>query len=158
MSPAAHPADLARDNAELRAQLDEAQELIEAIRTGSVDALAVQSAEGPRIFTLQSADQGYRTLIEQMNEGALLLSDDATVLYSNASLATLLGCPLEEVIGRRSRVCAAGFRAYWAGLWRRAGRAAGKGELPLHTAKRRAAALFAVHERAGLHDDRPRWP
>ena len=39
-----------------------------------MDALAVQSTEGPRIFTLQGADQGYRTLIEEMNEGALLLS------------------------------------------------------------------------------------
>ena len=56
-------AELARANEELREQLEEAQDLIHAIRTGAVDALAVQGAEGPRIFTLQGADQSYRTLI-----------------------------------------------------------------------------------------------
>ena len=55
--------ELAQANEELRYQLEEAQDLIHAIRTGAVDALAVQGPEGPRIFTLQGADQGYRTLI-----------------------------------------------------------------------------------------------
>jgi hypothetical protein len=72
-----NPAALARENEELRHQLLEAEELIHAIRTGAVDALAVQGPEGPRIFTLQGADQGYRTLIEQMNEGAVLLARTA---------------------------------------------------------------------------------
>ncbi|MDB5235384.1 MAG: hypothetical protein JWR44_2377, partial [Hymenobacter sp.] len=91
--------ELARTNEELRYRLEEALELIEAIRTGAVDALAVQGAEGPRVFTLQGADEGYRTLIEQMSEGALLLSEEGTVLYSNASLADLLGCALSELMG-----------------------------------------------------------
>ena len=68
MSEPLPAAELARANQELREQLEEAQGLIHAIRTGAVDALAVQGLEGPRIFTLQGADQGYRTLIEQMNQ------------------------------------------------------------------------------------------
>ena len=128
------PSDLARANEELRAQLDEAQELIEAIRTGAVDALAVQSAEGPRIFTLQGADQGYRILIEQMNEGALLLGDDATVLYCNACLAELLGRGLGEVIGRTFDDFVPGeFRDHWAELQRQGWAGKAKGELPLQT-------------------------
>jgi PAS domain S-box-containing protein len=83
----------------LRIQLEEAQELIKAIRTGEVDALAVQTPGGPRIFTLQGADHIYRTLIEEMNEGAVTLDNDATILYSNASFARLLSIPLQEVIG-----------------------------------------------------------
>ncbi|RZK92668.1 MAG: hypothetical protein EOO62_32820, partial [Hymenobacter sp.] len=65
---------LARENEELRQQLREAEELIVAVRTGAIDALAIQGADGPRIFTLEGADQSYRMLVEQMNEGALLLS------------------------------------------------------------------------------------
>ncbi|WP_051718900.1 ATP-binding protein [Hymenobacter sp. IS2118] len=126
--------DLARDNEELRYQLEEAQELIDAIRTGAVDALAVQGAEGPRIYTLLVPDQGYRTLIEQMSEGALLLAEDATVMYCNAGLAELLGRPLAEVMG-------SGFddfvptpsKEYWAGLVRQGWEGKSKGELPLQT-------------------------
>ena len=132
--PLPTPAELARANEELRYQLEEAQDLIHAIRTGAVDALAVQGPEGPRIFTLQGADQGYRTLIEQMNEGALLLSEDATVLYCNACLAGLLGRPLGEVIGSDfAAFVPLAFKDYWAGLVLKGWLGRSKGELPLQT-------------------------
>jgi PAS domain S-box-containing protein len=134
-TPPPTAAELARANEELRQQLEEAHDLIQAIRTGAVDALAVQGTEGPRIFTLQGSDQGYRTLIEQMNEGALLLSDDATVLYCNASLAALLECDLSEVMGSAFETFVPlAFQDYWAGLllkgWQEG---KSKGELPLQT-------------------------
>ena len=126
--------ELAQANEELRYQLEEAQDLIHAIRTGAVDALAVQGPEGPRIFTLQGADQGYRTLIEQMNEGALLLGEDATVLYCNACLAGQLGRTLEAVIGSNfNDFVPAAFKEYWAGLVLKAWQGRSKGELPLQT-------------------------
>jgi len=127
-------AELARDNEELRHQLEEAQELIHAIRTGAIDALAVQGAGGPRIFTLQGADHSYRTLIEQMNEGALLLSEGGTVLYCNACLADLLGRSLGEVMGRAfDDFVPPAFRDYWAGQMRKGWAGKSKGELPLQT-------------------------
>ncbi|MDB5267435.1 MAG: hypothetical protein JWP58_475 [Hymenobacter sp.] len=133
-TPAPSAAELARVNEELRQQLEEAQDLIHAIRTGAVDALAVQGAEGPRIFTLQGADQSYRTLIEQMNEGALLLATDATVLYCNASLAELLHCPLAEVMGRSfDEFVPPGFQETWAALMERGWTGKSRGELPLQT-------------------------
>jgi|SRR6476661_221082 len=125
---------LARENAELRYQLEEAQDLIQAIRTGAVDALAVQTTEGPRIFTLQGADQEYRTLIEEMNEGALMLSSDAIILYCNASLARLLNHPLEEIIGRSFQdFVPPDFTIQWAQLWEKGWAGSDKGELPLRT-------------------------
>ncbi|MET4074816.1 PAS domain S-box-containing protein [Hymenobacter sp. UYCo722] len=128
-------AELARTNEELRAQLEEAQDLIHAIRTGAVDALAVQSPEGPRIFTLQGADQSYRALIEQMNEGALLLSETGLVLYCNACLAGLLGRPLAEVMGSAFEdFVPPTYRTYWAGLLHQSWLARSRGELPLQTA------------------------
>lgn len=129
-------AELARENEELRNQLREAEELIVAVRTGAVDALAIQGADGPRIFTLEGADQGYRTLIEQMNEGALLLSPEGTVLYCNEALASLLRCPLEEVLGSSfASFVPAAFQAYWAGLIAQSWVERVRGELPLQTRK-----------------------
>jgi PAS domain S-box-containing protein len=126
--------DLTRENEELRYQLQEAEELISAIRSGSVDALAVQGTDGPRIFTLQGADQVYRTLIEQMSEGALLLSQDAIILYCNASLANLLDRALEELMGNSfADFVPPGFREYWETLLVTGWTGKSKGELPLQT-------------------------
>ncbi|WP_324671161.1 ATP-binding protein [Hymenobacter sp. GOD-10R] len=127
--------ELAQENELLRQQLQEAEDLITAIRTGTIDALAVQAAEGPRIFTLEGADQSYRTLIEQMNEGALLLSQDATVLYCNACLAGLLGRRMEAIMGTSFRsFVPAEQHTYWELLLAAGWAGRSKGEMPLETA------------------------
>ncbi|UOQ70848.1 PAS domain S-box protein [Hymenobacter cellulosilyticus] len=133
--PGKSAAELARENEELRYRLEEAEELIEAVRTGAVDALAIQGAEGPRIFTLEGADHGYRTLIEQMNEGAMLLSEDGTILYGNACLAGWLGRALEEVIGGEfNTFIPLDFQGYWQALLQKSwAEGKGKGELPLRS-------------------------
>ena len=126
--------DLARENEDLRHRLQEAEDLIYAVRTGAVDALAIQSPDGPRIFTLQGADEGYRTLIEQMNEGAMLLNHDGTILYCNACLASWLLRGLEEVMGASfASFVPASFQAYWSALLTQSWTGFGKGELPLQT-------------------------
>lgn len=126
--------DLARENEDLRHRLQEAEDLIYAVRTGAVDALAIQSPDGPRIFTLQGADEGYRTLIEQMNEGAMLLNHDGTILYCNACLAGWLQRGLEEVMGASfANFVPASFQAYWSALLAQSWTGHGKGELPLQT-------------------------
>lgn len=125
---------LARENEELRQQLREAEELIVAVRTGAIDALAIQGADGPRIFTLEGADQSYRMLVEQMNEGALLLSPDGMVLYCNTALAELLRYPLEEVLGSTATsFVPAAFQHYWAGVVAQGWAGRVRGELPLQT-------------------------
>ena len=130
MSPTA--ADLARENEELRQQLREAEELIAAVRTGAVDALAIQGPEGPRIFTLESADYGYRTLVEQMSEGAVLLGADGSILYGNAALAKALGCTLSDLLGHPFiEFIPARYLAYWAELWQQGWLTQARGELPL---------------------------
>ncbi|UOQ66052.1 PAS domain-containing sensor histidine kinase [Hymenobacter volaticus] len=126
--------DLARENEDLRHRLQEAEDLIYAVRTGAVDALAIQSPDGPRIFTLQGADEGYRTLIEQMNEGAMLLNHDGTILYCNACLASWLQRGLEEVMGASfASFVPASFQAYWSALLAQSWTGHGKGELPVQT-------------------------
>ena len=91
--------DLLQENEELRRQLQEAQETIEAIRTGQIDALVVESEEGHQLYTLKSADQAYRVFIEKMTEGAVTLNEQGIILYCNSSFATLVHQPLSQVIG-----------------------------------------------------------
>jgi PAS domain S-box-containing protein len=85
--------------AELLARLREAEETLEAIRTGQVDAVIVSGAAGAQIYTLESADRPYRLLVEQMQEGALTLSVDGRILYCNRRFADLIGRPPEALFG-----------------------------------------------------------
>jgi two-component system phosphate regulon sensor histidine kinase PhoR len=93
--------ELLSQNEELRLQLEEANDTIEAIRTGQIDALIVKAGDGQthELYTLRSADQTYRIFIEKMAEGAVTLDSNGTVLYSNSRFAQMLGLPLEKVIG-----------------------------------------------------------
>jgi PAS domain S-box-containing protein len=86
---------------ELEARLEESEETVEAIRRGDVDAVVVgEREEQRRVYTLQSADRPYRVLIEQIQEGALTLGGDGTVLYCNRRLAEMLGTPQERIVGQ----------------------------------------------------------
>ncbi|MBK8594545.1 MAG: PAS domain-containing protein [Holophagales bacterium] len=113
------PKTLEEENAELRRRLQEAEQTLEAIRTGKVESLVLEGPNGPRIFLFDGAAQSYRLLIEAINEGAATLSDDGTILYCNAAFARLLGEPLERVMGARleDRV-AERFRSSFDGLRR----------------------------------------
>jgi cell division septum initiation protein DivIVA len=58
---------------ELRARLAEGEETLEAIRSGTVDAVAMEGPEGMQVYTLKGAEQSYRVFLETMNEGAITL-------------------------------------------------------------------------------------
>jgi PAS domain S-box-containing protein len=85
---------------ELRQQLYEATETIEAIRTGQVDALVVNDGSGHQLYTLKTADQAYRVFIENMAEGAVTLNKDGIIMYCNSNFARIVSCPLSLVIGQ----------------------------------------------------------
>ncbi|QEM10289.1 ATP-binding protein [Mucilaginibacter rubeus] len=90
---------LQTENDELRFLLEEANDTIEAIRSGQVDALVVKGDEGHQLYTLKTADQTYRVFIEKMNEGAVTLNREGIILYSNSRFASMVNEPLEKVIG-----------------------------------------------------------
>ena len=90
---------LVEENQALHDQLEEAAETINAIRTGQVDALVVNGADGHQLYTLKTADQTYRVFIEKMNEGAVTLNRDGIILYCNTQFASIVGLPLYKVIG-----------------------------------------------------------
>jgi PAS domain S-box-containing protein len=85
----------------LVARLAEAEETLRALREGEVDALVVQGPGGDQVYTLHGAEEPYRNLVEQMREGAVVLTKSGDILYSNARFAALVGQPLELVVGGR---------------------------------------------------------
>ena len=82
-------------------RLAEAEEMLRAIRYGDVDALVVEGVGGSQVYTLHSAEEPYRNLVEQMQEGAVVVTGDGDILYSNARFAALVGEPAESVVGSR---------------------------------------------------------
>lgn len=84
---------------ELRQRLEEAEETLRAIRSGEVDALVVDSPQGEVIYTLSTADYPYRLMIDEMNQGAVSVSPDSIILYSNRNFAGMLGLNGTNVSG-----------------------------------------------------------
>jgi PAS domain S-box-containing protein len=72
--------------------------VVNAIRSGEVDAFVVGSPEGDRVYVLGSGDPPYQKMIEEMNDGAALLTPGGAILYCNAHLAKLLGRSAEELM------------------------------------------------------------
>jgi PAS domain S-box-containing protein len=94
--------ELLEENIELKARLDEAEETLNAIQNGEVDAIVTpQGSDGPRVYTLESADSLYRHLVQEMGEGVATLTTDGTIFYSNAQLASFIKVPLDKIIGQK---------------------------------------------------------
>jgi PAS domain S-box-containing protein len=86
----------------LRDQLTEAQETLDAIRSGEVDAVVVSGPNGSQIYSLSSVEQPYRVYVERMQEGAVTISAGGLILYCNQRFAEMLKMPLERVISAQA--------------------------------------------------------
>lgn len=83
----------------LRRRLAEAEETLNAIRAGDVDAIAVEGPNGRQIYTLQTPDRPYQAFAESMSEGAASLASDGTILFCNRALAEMVGQAQEKLVG-----------------------------------------------------------
>ncbi len=81
-----------------RQRYTDAEEALDAIRHGTVDALVVYTEDGEKIYTIQGAETTYRLMVESINEGAATLIEDGAILYCNQRFAQMLGKPLESLI------------------------------------------------------------
>jgi PAS domain S-box-containing protein len=85
---------------ELQRKLEEAQDTLDAIRSGDVDAVVVNNgANQHQVYTLDNADRPYRLLIEKMQEGAVTLTQDGLILYCNHAFAAMMNMPAQRIIG-----------------------------------------------------------
>jgi PAS domain S-box-containing protein len=80
-------------------ETDDSLQILEAIRTGCVDAFVIEEREGRTVYTLHNADLPYSTLVQRMQQGAAMLNATGDVIYCNVSLAVLLGTSTEALIG-----------------------------------------------------------
>jgi len=98
-----HQALLAENEA-LRSQLDEAEQMLRAIRAGEVDALIVESAAGPQVFTLQGLDAESNRfrgeILAQVSDAVIATDDEGRVTYLNAAAELQYGVTDSEVLGR----------------------------------------------------------
>jgi PAS domain S-box-containing protein len=85
---------------DLRIRLRDAEDALDQIRGGGVDAVIVGGPLGQQIYTITNADRPYRILIEQMKEGAVTLSNEGLVLYCNEAFALLLERSPRQVSGK----------------------------------------------------------
>jgi len=82
--------DMRTELEDLRERLREAEDALDVIRGGGVDAVVVGGPLGQQIYTITNADRPYRLLIEQMKEGAVTLSQQGLIVYCNEAFASLV--------------------------------------------------------------------
>jgi two-component system, cell cycle sensor histidine kinase and response regulator CckA len=91
--------DLNAELHELRARLREAEDTLDAIRNGAIDALVISGPDGPKSFTLSGADTVYRTFFQTMGEGGLTVNDQGTILSCNQKFSEMLGLSIDKILG-----------------------------------------------------------
>ena len=90
MIPAKTPQELEKEIQDLRAQLEEAEATILAIRSNQVDAFLVERGTEEQVLVLDGVDRPYRLVIERMQQGAVTVWADGTIVYSNHRFAEMV--------------------------------------------------------------------
>ncbi|MDZ4344039.1 MAG: ATP-binding protein [Candidatus Binatia bacterium] len=93
------PQTASRKIGDIQVRLEEAEEILEAIRKDEVDAFVVSGEKDDRISTLEGTDRTYRIFFQEMNEGAATLMLDGPILSTNRRLAEILRTTVGEIIG-----------------------------------------------------------
>lgn len=98
-------ASLRAENAELRSQLEGAEEALRAIRSGDVDALVIEGASGPQLYTLQGHDAEANRIrgemLAQVSDAVVAVDDASRITYLNAACEWLYGMPATQALGRK---------------------------------------------------------
>jgi len=96
---------LRAENAALRARLEEAEETLRAIRGGEVDAIVVETDQGPQIFSLdaaQAASNRFRgEILAQVSDAVIAVDADQRVTYLNAAAERRYRVSASDVLGRQ---------------------------------------------------------
>src|SRR5665213_2336921 len=95
---------LRAENAELHARLAEAEETLRAIRSGEVDALMIESADGPQVYTLQGQDaEANRTraeMLAQVSDAVITVDGEMRIVYLNAAAERLYDVTASRCLGQ----------------------------------------------------------
>jgi|GEM_PF-439929 len=83
----------------LRIRMTECEETLTAIRSADGDLSANGGKEGIKALTLHSDVNPYRMVIENIFDGAAILSPDLNIIHCNQKLSEMLDLPCEQIIG-----------------------------------------------------------
>ena len=78
----------------------ESEEIIRAIRAGEVDAFVVHTGENEHVLTLDRTQKSYLALLEQVQEGALTLTEDGVVTYAGTRISAMLHVEAQALLGQ----------------------------------------------------------
>ena len=95
-----YASDLLGYLAALHCSRNEAEDTLQAIREGSVDAVVVSGPKGEQVFTLTGEDVIYRRLVETMNEAGLMVMPQGVISFCNERFTKILKRPMEEIVGQ----------------------------------------------------------
>ena len=95
---------LLTENAELRTRLEGAEETLRAIHNGEVDAFVIESAAGPRVYTLQGVDAASNCLrgdiLAQVSDAVIAIDGRQRVTYANAAAERQYGIGASWALGQ----------------------------------------------------------
>ena len=94
----------AREVAELRARLAEAEAALDAIRSGAADAFVGETGD---VFHLNGSEKPYVTFFGTMNEGGVTLDSRGAILHGNPRFVAMIGRPIEALRGASFLSCIA---------------------------------------------------
>ena len=100
---------LIAENEDLQRRLEEAEETLNAIRNGEVDAIIVSGAQGEQVYTLKQAEEAlrvseekYRQLVEEINDGVYATDYEGVFTFANPALARIYGVANPQaLVGRK---------------------------------------------------------
>lgn len=82
----------------LREQLQEAEDVCQAIRRGEVDAVVVgQRDDDKRVLLMSGAYTRYRQIVEDMIQGAVTVTAGGEILFANHAFARMVGQNLVDL-------------------------------------------------------------
>src|SRR5579859_7127876 len=83
----------------IRSRCPEGSPVPDVMPTTPADALVRMTQAENTLRAIGEHDQAYRTLVENMRDGAATLSSGGLILYANRRLAELLSCSRDAIVG-----------------------------------------------------------
>ena len=90
---------LQQENNELRSKVEELQDTLDAIRSGEVDTLLIDTDKGKQLYSLSSEETSYRNVLEQLEKGIAICNEQGTIIYCNAYMKELFHSAKNDIVG-----------------------------------------------------------